>query len=279
MDLSEVCARLDDRLRTDAYADLDASANGLQVGSARPDGTARADETAQLGEADRASDAAGREVEHVAFAVDAAVETAERAAAAGADLLVTHHGLVWGGLDRLTGRTHARLAPLFEHDLALYVSHLPLDGHPELGNAAGLCELLGLEDREPFGELGPEFVGRRGRLPSGLGVGELRALLEANIDHAGRGVQVLDFGPERVEEIAVVTGSGADWLDEAAAAGADAFVTGEGKGKLYHEAGESGLHVLLAGHYATETFGVRALKAVIAGWGLETTFLDAPTGL
>ncbi|MFB6161693.1 MAG: Nif3-like dinuclear metal center hexameric protein [Haloferacaceae archaeon] len=255
MDLSEFVARLDGKLRTDAYADLDASANGLQVG---PDDLT---------------------VEHAAFAVDAAEATAEAAVDAGADVLVTHHGLVWGGLDRVTGRTHDRLAPLFDGDCALYVSHLPLDGHGSLGNAAGVADLLDLREREPFGELGPEHVGQRGVAADPYAVAELTDLLADELDTGGADVRVLDFGPETVEEVAVLTGSGADWLDEAAAAGVDAFVTGEGKGKLYHEAREAGVNVFLAGHYATETFGVRSLRALAEEWGLATTYVDHPTGL
>jgi dinuclear metal center YbgI/SA1388 family protein len=254
MECSAFAARLDDELRTDAYADLDASANGLQVGGAD-------------------------EIDHVAVAVDAAVATAEAAVAAGADVLVTHHGLVWGGLDRVTGRTYDRLAPLFANDLALYVSHLPLDGHPDLGNAAGLADELGLDGREPFGALGPEHVGLRGRTPEPVPASDLAARLERTLDTGDGAVRHLDFGPETVRDVAVVTGSGADWLDEAAAAGVDAFVTGEGKGKLYHEAREAGVGVYLAGHYATETFGVRAVADLVAGWGLETTVIDHPTGL
>ncbi|MGM0388819.1 MAG: Nif3-like dinuclear metal center hexameric protein, partial [Natrinema limicola] len=88
-----------------------------------------------------------------------------------------------------------------------------------------------------------------------------------------------DFGPDEISDVAIVTGSGTDWLDEAVEAGADALVTGEGKGKVYHEAKEAGIHVFLAGHYATETFGVRSLQEIVAEWGLETTYLDVPTGL
>jgi putative NIF3 family GTP cyclohydrolase 1 type 2 len=108
---------------------------------------------------------------------------------------------------------------------------------------------------------------------------ELEALLNEELDTGGEAVQVLDFGPEEIEEVAILTGSGADWLDEAAAAGADAFVTGEGKQQIYHEAREAGVNVFLAGHYASETFGVRSLRDLAADWGLETTFVDAPTGL
>jgi dinuclear metal center YbgI/SA1388 family protein len=252
---AELAARFDEELRTDAYADLDPSANGLQVGPAE------------------------REVEHVAVAVDAAEATAEAAIDAGADLLVTHHGYVFGSVEHVTGRVYDRLAPHYEHDLPLYVSHLPLDGHQDLGNAAGLADLLDLTDRAPFGEMGPEFVGQRGTATDPYTVDELAEFLRANLDHGGQGVQVLDFGPEEIEEVAIVTGSGVDWLDEAVAAGADALVTGEGKQNVYHEAREAGIHVVLGGHYATETFGVRNLANLAEAWGLETTFIGHPTGL
>jgi dinuclear metal center YbgI/SA1388 family protein len=252
MDLDTLVARLDDRLRTDAYADLDASANGLQVGG--PD-----------------------DVERVALAVDAARATVETAVDRDADLVVTHHGLVWDGLERVTGRTHDRLAPLFAGDCGLYVSHLPLDGHRDLGNAAGVCDVLSVADREPFGSLGAETVGLAGRVDR-QPLGALVDRLETVLDPA-RGVHVLPFGPEEVERVAVVTGSGVDWLDEAASWGADLFVTGEGKQHAYHEAREAGVSVALAGHYATETSGVRAVGDLLAEWGVETTWVDHPTGL
>jgi dinuclear metal center YbgI/SA1388 family protein len=254
MHLSDVVARYDERLGTADYADLDASPNGLQVGP----------------------EEAG--VEHVAFAVDAVAATAEAAVDAGADLLVTHHGIVWGDIERVTGRNYGRIAPLVANDVALYVSHLPLDGHQELGNGAGVAEHLGLTDREPFGELGPEYVGQRGKVAESLSRDDLRDRLD-ELDQGGQSTQVLDFGPEQIREVGVVTGAGADWLDEAAAAGLDALVTGEAKQKHYHEAREAGVNVFLAGHYATETFGVRRLQALAEEWGLETTYIDHPTGL
>ncbi|WP_049921713.1 Nif3-like dinuclear metal center hexameric protein [Halopiger djelfimassiliensis] len=255
MDRTEFVDRLDERLRTDDYADLDASANGLQVGS--DDG----------------------EIERVAFAVDGVRETFEAAIDAGADVLVTHHGISWGGFDRVTGRTYDRIAPLIENDLALYVSHLPLDGHQELGNAAGVADVLELEDRAPFGELGPEHVGQRGTAAEPFTTAQLRERLERDLETGGQPVQLLEFGPDEIEDVAIVTGSGTDWLDEAVAAEADALVTGEGKQKVYHEAREAGINVFLAGHYATETFGVRALQELVEEWGLETTYLEVPTGL
>ena len=255
MELPELVSRLDEELRTADFAELDASANGLQVG---PDeGT----------------------VDHVAFAVDGVRETIDRALEADAALLVTHHGLSWGGFDRVTGRTYDRLEPLLANDLALYVSHLPLDGHQELGNAAGVADVLDLEDREPFGELGPEYIGQRGRASDPYTPETLRKTLAADLETGGQPVQLLEFGPDEIETVAIVTGSGTDWLDEAVEVGADALVTGEGKQQVYHEAKEAGVHVVLAGHYATETFGVRALQSLVDGWGLETTSLEVPTGL
>lgn len=255
MELSEIVTRYDERLRVADYADVDAATNGLQVGPREG------------------------EVERVAFAVDAAVETIEEALDWGADLLVTHHGVVWGGLDSVTGREFERIQPLVDGDCALYAVHLPLDGHPELGNAAQLAELLDLEKRAPFGSVGDQHIGTRGTATTSFTSDELRKTLESNLDTGGRGVQVLDFGPEELDDVAVLTGGGADWIREAEADGVDAFVTGEGKQKLYHEAKEAGISVFLAGHYATETFGVQALQAVAAGWDLETTFVDRPTGL
>lgn len=255
MDLHDLVSRLDELLRTDAFADLDASANGLQV--ARH----------------------GDSLDRVAFAVDAAVETIDAAIDWDADLLVVHHGLSWGGIDRLTGREYDRISRLIDADVGLYVSHLPLDAQQELGNAAGVADVLSLSNRQPFAEMGPEHVGQRGTLPEPRRTEMVHQTLADALDHGGSGVQTLDFGPESLEDVAIVTGSGADWFDEAVDADVDAFVTGEGKGKLYHQAKESGVTVFLGGHYATETFGVAALAETLAGWGLETTTIDAPTGL
>ncbi|MWV64230.1 Nif3-like dinuclear metal center hexameric protein [Halorubrum sp. JWXQ-INN 858] len=254
MDRSEYVRRLDDRLETAAYADVDASANGLQVGSSTGD------------------------LEHVAFAVDAAAETIDAAAAADADLLVTHHGLSWGGIERVTGRTYDRIAALADAGTGLYVSHLPLDGHPKLGNAAGVADAIGASTTEPFGELGPVPIGRIGELSEPVPTATLRERLDG-FEGSERSTQVLPFGPERVERVAVVTGSGTDWLDEAVDAGADALITGEGKQQAYHDAREAGITVFLAGHYATETFGVRALQGLTEEWGIGTTYVSHPTGL
>jgi len=252
MDRSEFVDRLDERLRTDDYADVDASANGLQVG--------------------RRSGA----VDRVALAVDAAETTIEEAVDRDADVLVVHHGLAWGGFDRLTGLHYDRIEPLVANDVSLYVSHLPLDGHQELGNAAGVADVLDLTDRAPFGEYGPEVIGTQGVAAEPYDADGLANRLDRELDTE---TQVLPFGPEEIRDVGVVTGSGVDWIEAAAGAGLDALVTGEGKQQAYHEARDRGLNVFLAGHYATETFGVRALGRLAEEWGLETTYIDHPTGL
>ena len=255
MKLGEVCERLDQELRTDAFAEIDGSPNGLQVGAS--------DQT----------------VERAAFAVDAAQATIDAAAEVGADLLVVHHGLWWEGTERLTGRTYERVAALLEHDIALYVSHLPLDSHQEFGNAAQIGAELGLQEVKPFGSHGGEFIGQCGNSPTEASIDGLTTDLANAIDVSSDDIFTLSFGPTTIRSIAIVTGSGIDWLDEAVENGADALITGEGKQVGYHAARESGIHVLLAGHYATETGGVRALASLVEEWGIESTFLDHPTGL
>jgi len=255
MQLSELVDRLNEELAVAEWRGADYAVNGLQVGPEE------------------------ESVDHVAFAVDGVVATAEAAADAGADLLVVHHGVSWGGIDRVTGAEYDRLRALLDGDVALYAAHLPLDAHREYGNAARLCAHLDLEVTEPFGREGPAHVGQRAvtadREP--YTTDELRGALAA-LDGGGD-VGVLDFGPEELRDVAVLTGSGTDWIAEAREKGVDALVTGEGKQPAYHEAREAGISVFLAGHYATETFGVRALADLVDEWGPETTYLPHPTGL
>ncbi|WP_435333820.1 Nif3-like dinuclear metal center hexameric protein [Haloarchaeobius sp. TZWWS8] len=258
MQLRAFCDRLDEELRTDDFADLDASPNGLQVGPERGS------------------------VERVAFCTDGVAQTFDLAAEWDADAVVVHHGISWGGIERITGRHYKRVAPLIENDMALYAAHLPLDSHPELGNAAGIADLLELDWREGFGEIGPEHVGLRGRLAESTTAAELRETLAGALSTDGQPIQVLDHGPDEIEDVAIATGDGSGYVDEAHEKGVDALVIGEGKQKTYHEAREAELTVVLAGHYATETFGVRNLQQWMeTEWDedLKTTFFDVPTGI
>lgn len=255
MHLSELTTRLDDELRTTDFAEIDGSPNGLQVGP------------------DEAT------IERAAFAVDAVGVTIEEAVAADADLLVTHHGLWWEGTERLTGPTHDRVASLLTNELALYVSHLPLDAHPELGNAAGVADVLDLAERAAFGSHRGEHLGQRGRLPKPTRLSTLAERLETELAGASGAVQTLPFGSERIEDVAILTGSGIDWLEEAVEADVDVLVTGEATHMSYHDAREAGMNVIVGGHYATETPGVRALQSLVGQWGVDTIFIDHPTGL
>lgn len=212
----------------------------------------------------------------IAVATDAALATIAMAAEAGAGMLIVHHGLFWGPAIPVVGPHRARIAALIEAGLSLYAAHLPLDGHPEIGNNAVLADLLGLEEREPFGVYGERAIGFRGVLPEEIERDELGGRLEALL---GARPTVLPFGPSRIRSLAIVSGGAADMVEQAAAAGVDAFVTGESSHIAWHDARERGVNLVFGGHYATETLGVRALGEHLADrFGVESVFLDAPTG-
>jgi dinuclear metal center YbgI/SA1388 family protein len=211
------------------------------------------------------------EVHTVATGVSASVALFERAAASGAQLVLVHHGLFWKGMPQhVDAALHRRLKPLFAHDLALAAYHLPLDAHPEVGNNALLAEGLGCDAREPFGDIGQvaRFAG------DGIARAELvdrvRALTERDPLH-------LDFGPERIRSLGIVSGGASSYLEASIAAGHDAFLTGEPAERVMTQAREAGVHFLAAGHYATETFGVRRLGALLSEThGVEHVFLPDP---
>jgi dinuclear metal center YbgI/SA1388 family protein len=250
MDLNALCTYLDDYLDLAAFEDYPGAYNGLQLERRGP-------------------------VTRLAAAVDACQHTIDAAAAEGADLLLVHHGLLWGGAGPFTGPLYNRLSAALAANLGVYASHLPLDAHAEVGNGIGLVRALELEPAAPFGE-------HRGQ-PLGFVVEhELdRQAWAARVEKAvGRPVQVLATGPERVRRVAVVTGSAAIFLEDARAAGCDTLLTGEARHPTFLEAEELGLNVLLAGHYATECFGVKALAAHLADrFELPWTFIPHDTGL
>ena len=217
------------------------------------------------------------EVSRVAFAVDACMETFQRAIAWQADLLFVHHGLFWGRPLALTGTHLERVRVLVEHDLALYAMHLPLDCHTSLGNNAGMAAALNLGQRAPFGEYRGVQIGMQGRLPTRL---PLAAVTETLFGGAHNCLAELPFGPERIETVALVSGGGARDLDAAIAAGVDLFVTGDAAHENYHAALEAGINVVSGGHYLSEVFGVRAVAERLArDTGLATTLIDVATGL
>jgi dinuclear metal center YbgI/SA1388 family protein len=219
----------------------------------------------------------GREaVETIVSGVSANVQLFARAREENADLVLVHHGLFWAGpprpLDRASKR---RLQILFDADMSLAAYHLPLDGHLEHGNNALLAEAIGCESREPFGRHKRATIGVAGRFPDdGIAADELVARVR---EATGREPLAFTDGPERVRTIGIVSGAGADYLDDAIAAGLDAFVTGEPIERAMARAREAEVHFLAAGHYATETFGVRRLGDLLAArFGVRHVFVDVP---
>jgi dinuclear metal center YbgI/SA1388 family protein len=215
------------------------------------------------------------EVTRVAAAVDASFASIEACIRRGCDLLLVHHGLYWSGTQPVTGRTYRRLHELLAGNVAVYSAHLPLDAHPEVGNNAVLARELGIEVEGGFGEYRGVAVGLRGRLSL------RREALAARLDEVlGGRVKLIPGGPERLEQVGIVTGAAADMIAEAAAVGLDAFITGEGAHHTYFDAMELGINVYYGGHYATEVWGVRALARHLGErFSLEWEFLDLPTGL
>jgi len=217
------------------------------------------------------------EASTIATGVSAGVELFELAAAERAELLLVHHGLFWGsGPGPIDAPLKRRLQILFDAGIALAAYHLPLDAHPELGNNALLARALGAERLdEPFALHRGEPIGCLARFP-GEGVAAAELFARAR-EATAREPLVFDAGPARVRTLAIVSGAGVDYLADAAAAGADAFLTGEPAERAMAQARELGLHFLAAGHYATETFGVRALGDHLAErFDLRHVFFDVP---
>jgi dinuclear metal center YbgI/SA1388 family protein len=239
-------------LRFELAEAIDRAPNGIQVGRRNP------------------------EVRRVAFAVDSSREAFRRAAHWGADLLFVHHGIFWDRLAALDGALYERVRMLVESDLALYAVHLPLDMHPEVGNNIGIARRLGLRNVEPFGEHRGVKIGFKGVLEESCSVERISEKLMGT--HASP--RSLPFGPEKVSRIGIVSGDAAEDSRDAIREGLELLVTGEASHAIYHDCLEAGIHVIFAGHYYTETFGVRLLRDRLAQeTGLETQYLDLPTGL
>jgi dinuclear metal center YbgI/SA1388 family protein len=220
----------------------------------------------------------GKEAIHrVMTAVDVSVASVEEAAAWGADLLVVHHGLFWGGLQPVVGRFRRRLQPLLCEGISLYSAHLPLDVHPEVGNNVQLARTLGLSPVERFGDYQGTPIGVL--CETELPLQELVSRLEASLHTQ---VKALCFGSTVARRVGIMTGAAGQTrtLTEAHRLGFDTLITGEGAHHTYLDAEELGINLLYAGHYATETLGVHALGEHLQRmFGLEHCFFDHPTGL
>lgn len=250
-DLRELVEFLDEYLEVSRVPDYPGAWNGLQVDCRSP-------------------------IESVCVATDACQVTIDEAARVGAQLLIVHHGLFWGEPLPITGRSYRRLKALLDAGMALYSSHLPLDIHPEVGNNVLLARDLALVTEGTFGSWSD---------CEGLGVWAatdvpLREFVLRVEKTCGQVPRLIQGGPEHVRRVGICTGSASSLIEQAHAEGLDTFVTGEGNHHTYHEAMEFGLNVIYAGHYATETAGVRALGTLLADrYGLDCQFLDHPTGM
>jgi dinuclear metal center YbgI/SA1388 family protein len=248
--LQEITRYADEFLRIADVRDWDNALNGLQVENA---GT----------------------VSKIGAAVDCSTRTFDAAAERGVDLLLVHHGLFWAGLQPVTGAFRRQITKLLERNIALYSSHLPLDVHPLVGNNAQLATALRLENPEPFLAMKGSLVGLKAQ--ANLTRTELHQRLN---DSLGEQARLFPFGPEQPRVIGVITGGAGGELHQVAAEGVDTFITGEAPHWAAVAAEELGVNLLLGGHYATETFGVKALAAHLGDrFGLPWEFLSAPTGL
>ena len=248
--LHEVVRYCDRTLRTDKVNDYDGAMNGLQVEN-------------------RGS------ITRIAASVDASLATVEMAIAARADLLIVHHGLFWGARTPWTGKTYQLMRVLLEHNLAVYSSPLPLDMPPRLGNNAQLCGALGFRATKPFFFQKDQHLGLQSR--TRVSLEDLKRRLRKAV---GGEPVVLPGGPAICQRIGIVTGGAGAELHQAVKEGVDTFVTGEGPHWTFALAEELEVNVLYGGHYATETFGVKALAADLSKrFGVPWSFLDHPSGL
>jgi dinuclear metal center YbgI/SA1388 family protein len=248
--LTAIVKHCDQLLRTKETGDYDGAVNGLQAGNSGA-------------------------VTRIAAAVDASLATVKLAIAAKADLMIVHHGLFWSPSHPWTGKKYELLRLLVKNNLAVYSSHLPLDAHPRLGNNAQLCAALGLKKLRSFFASHGQFIGFQSRTKIS------RTELAARLARAtGAKPRIIPGGGEICQRIGVVTGGAGGDLNLAVDEGVDTFITGEGPHWTYALAEELGLNVLYGGHYMTETFGVKALAAHLAGkFRVPWVFLDHPTGL
>jgi len=215
-------------------------------------------------------------VKKVALAVDASIASFIKTKKEGCDFLLVHHGLFWNKPFTVTGQFYQRIQSLINADIALYAAHLPLDLHPELGNNAQVQQILNWPVTGDFGDYHGTIIGKEVQFDHLKTIDELINEMTNSLNCQ---IQTWRFGPEKIKRIAYVSGGGISLLQEAIDKHMDAFITGEPKHDSYWMAKEAGMNVIFAGHYATETLGVKAVGKVLEDkFNLETVFIDLPTG-
>jgi dinuclear metal center YbgI/SA1388 family protein len=247
--LQDIVSRCDELLNTAGVADYPGAHNGLQLEN-------------------------GGKVTRIAAAVDACEPVIMEAVERGCTLLLVHHGLLWNPL-RFTGATYRKVKAAMDHGLAIYSSHLPLDLHPELGNNAQLARAIGIIDWTPAFPSKGQPIGLKAEIS--LSLEELARRLETAL---GCAAHLAPGGPSTTRRLGIVTGGAGSEVAQVVAEGCDTFITGEGPHWSYPAAEELGINVFYGGHYATETFGVKALAAQLSEeFGVSWEFVDHPTGL
>jgi len=254
--LQELARYTDDLLDTSGTPDYPNALNGIQLANEKP-------------------------ICGITAAVDFSIRTIRGAIEKGANLLIVHHGMFWAGLQPITDATYTKLQLLMEHDIGVYSSHLPLDCHPSVGNNALLAKELGLEPTEPFARYKSIFVGTSGSADVETSTLAQQAREFAK-SHGGEIRTTPIPNGRRTRKWAICTGAGAsaETLEEAGAMGIDTLIVGEGAHWTAVHAEERDLVIIYAGHYATETLGVRALAQHLGErFNIPWSFVDAPTGL
>ncbi len=248
--LQSIAAYCDEYLRIREIGDYENALNGLELENS---GTVR----------------------KIAAAVDFSTRALQATADCGANLLIVHHGMFWSGLQPVTRTLYRQLKLALDRDIAIYSAHLPLDSHPEIGNNVLLMRALGIENSEPFFEEKGSLLGRRASIE--MPCSEIAKRLETAVK--GR-VECIRAGPETTRQIGIITGGTGGEIARVTAEGIDTFITGEAPHWAAVAAHEFGVNLLLGGHYATETFGVKALAAHLAEkFHIDWDFIDLPTGL
>ena len=248
--LSDVVAYCDEYLRIREIRDYENALNGLQLENS------------------------GR-VRKIAAAVDFSTQALNAAAKNGADLLVVHHGMFWSGLRPVTKAWYRQLKLALDHDIAVYSAHLPLDLHPKIGNNVLLMRAVGIKNSEAFFVEKDSLLGQRASRE--IALPDIVKRLEKAV--SGR-VHITAAGPQKSRQIGVITGAAGSEIERVVAEGIDTFITGEAPHWAAIAAHALGINLILGGHYATETFGVKALADHLARkFHIDWTFIDLPTGL
>jgi dinuclear metal center YbgI/SA1388 family protein len=251
--LSDLVSFLNNELNVNEFRDV--AHNGLQIES----------DTTSVGK--------------IAFAVDAGLSVIQEAVRRGAHLLVVHHGLLWGSCLPVTGVFAQKIRLCMSHGLSLYAAHLPLDGHQVLGNAAQLGQYLGITTFQPCFDYHGKPLGIAGSFATPRELDEIAHAL-SQCEGGLKQPLILAFGARSIRTVGIATGSATSCIPETVQRGLDLLITGEPKQECYHSAKDRACSVICMGHYASETFGVRALERVLSQrFGVETTWINEPTGI